>query len=144
MKGSCLCGAVTYAVTGPLRSVVGCHCAQCRKTSGHFVAATQAANDSLKVAGGGALRWYQSSETAERGFCATCGSSLFWRQVGATETSIMAGTLDGATGLTMDRQLYPQDKGDYYDLPEVEVVPQSSLTPWARLPVCGMRGYEPS
>ncbi len=56
------------------------------------------------------------------------GSSLFWRRVGADETSIMAGTLDGPTGLQMDRQLYPEDKGDYYDLPKAEVVPQSSLT----------------
>lgn len=128
MKGSCLCGAVTYQVTGLLRSVVGCHCVQCRKTSGHFVAATQAANKDLHVEGGEALRWYRSSDVAERGFCVACGSSLFWRRVDAAETSIMAGTLDGATGLTMDRQLYPEDKGDYYDLPTAQVVPQSSLT----------------
>ena len=27
----------------------------------------------------GAVAWYRSSEWAERGFCRTCGSSLFWR-----------------------------------------------------------------
>ncbi|WP_442475962.1 GFA family protein [Roseovarius litorisediminis] len=41
MRGSCQCGAVRYEVAGPLRQVVGCHCSQCRKTSGHYVAATQ-------------------------------------------------------------------------------------------------------
>ncbi len=43
MKGSCHCGAVEYQATGALRSVVGCHCTQCRKFTGHFVAATQSA-----------------------------------------------------------------------------------------------------
>ena len=36
--GGCLCGAVRYAVTGALRDVVGCHCSQCRRTTGHFLA----------------------------------------------------------------------------------------------------------
>ncbi len=30
--GGCLCGAVRYEVRGPLRPVVYCHCAQCRRT----------------------------------------------------------------------------------------------------------------
>ena len=30
-SGSCLCGAVTYEVHGPLRNVVARHCKQCRK-----------------------------------------------------------------------------------------------------------------
>ena len=40
--GGCLCGAVRYRVAGPLRDVVACHCAQCRRSSGHFAAATAA------------------------------------------------------------------------------------------------------
>ena len=39
-RGRCLCGAVNYRVDGPLRPVVACHCGQCQRTSGHFVAAT--------------------------------------------------------------------------------------------------------
>ncbi|MGO1081292.1 GFA family protein [Inquilinus sp. CA228] len=38
--GGCLCGAVRYRVTGPLRPVVACHCSQCRRTSGHVAAFT--------------------------------------------------------------------------------------------------------
>jgi hypothetical protein len=33
-SGSCLCGAVTYEVHGPLRNVVACHGKQCRKQTG--------------------------------------------------------------------------------------------------------------
>lgn len=127
MKGSCLCGAVNYRVTGPLRSVVGCHCTQCRKTSGHYVAATQVPRDHLKVEGKDDLTWYQSSETAERAFCKTCGSQLFWAEFSSAHISVMAGTLDGPTGLTMDRQTCTASKGDYYALPDAAAVEQSTL-----------------
>ena len=39
----------------------------------------------------------------------------------------MAGTLDGPTRLQMDRQICVDSKGDYYCLPEIEIVDQSSL-----------------
>lgn len=127
MKGSCHCGAVRYQVTGPLREVVGCHCTQCRKTSGHYVAATQARKDDLKLTVDGGLKWYVSSPGHRRGFCDTCGSSLFWHEDGSDHISIMAGTLDGPAGLKMDRQIHVHTKGDYYDLPEAEVIDQSAL-----------------
>ena len=129
MRGSCLCGAVTYEAASEPRSVVGCHCTQCRKTSGHHVAATQVRKDDLVVRGDEYITWYRSSATAQRAFCRICGSQLFWTEIGSENISIMAGTLDGPTGLRMDRQLYPEDKGDYYDLPDVEVVEQQSLKP---------------
>ncbi|MEM6305516.1 MAG: GFA family protein [Pseudomonadota bacterium] len=127
MKGSCLCGAVRYEISGPARQIVGCHCTQCRKTSGHYVAATQVADCDLIIQNAGGLRWYRSSDAAERGFCARCGASLFWRKRGTGRTSVMAGTLDGPTGLWMDRQLHGSAKGDYYPLPEVPEISQSEL-----------------
>ena len=124
--GSCLCGSVRYRVEGPLRPVVACHCTQCRKTSGHYVAATQCANADLTI-DASTLVWFQSSDTARRGFCGRCGGNLFWQRHGSDHTSIFAGTLDGQTGLKMTAQLYPQDKGDYYDLPAASIIDQNSL-----------------
>lgn len=109
--GGCLCGAVRYTVTGPLRPVVACHCGQCRKSSGHHVAATSAPRAAVAVEG--ELRWFASSATARRGFCPTCGSQLFWDGPGAN-LSIFAGSLDGPTGLAMAGHIYTADKGDYY------------------------------
>lgn len=111
--GSCLCGAVRYRVYAPMRPVVACHCRQCRKTSGHFVAATSAPRDLVAIEG--TVSWYHASETARRGFCATCGSSLFWDGPGRN-LSIHAGTLDGPTGLRLAGHIYCADKGDYYDI----------------------------
>ncbi len=115
--GSCLCGGVTYTLTGTLRNSVACHCLQCRKTSGHYVSATQVGPDQLTITRDDSLRWYQSSPQAQRGFCATCGSSLFWRHDADNgATSVMSGTLDGATGITTEKHIFVADKGDYYEI----------------------------
>ncbi len=120
--GSCLCGAVRYRVNGPLRPVIACHCVQCRKTSGHHVAATAAARDDLELTG--EVRWFQSSEKARRGFCPVCGSNLFWDGLGS-HLSISAGTLDAPTGLSMKGHIYCADKGDYYEI--ADELPQAAV-----------------
>ena len=114
--GGCLCGGVRYRVMGPLRPIVYCHCGQCRRTSGHFVAATFVAKDALVVVADKSLEWFASSEFASRGFCRHCGSSLFWRPKTEEYVSIMAGTLDESTGLEAVEHIYTGDKGDYYEL----------------------------
>lgn len=116
MTGGCLCGRVRYRVTGPLRPVVYCHCGQCRRTSGHFVAATSVAEDALIIETDESLEWFASSETASRGFCRRCGSSLFWRPNAKPYICIMAGTLDESTGLEAVEHIYVSAKGDYYQL----------------------------
>lgn len=123
LRGSCLCGGVTYALTGHIRNSVACHCRQCRKTSGHYVSATQVGPEQLEITNDQTLTWYQSSPEAQRGFCNRCGSSLFWRHTednGAV--SIMSGTLDGATGITTEKHIFVADKGDYYEI--ADNVPQ--------------------
>ena len=114
--GGCLCGAITYRISGDLRPVVACHCRQCRKTSGHHVAATSARRDDIEISGD--VTWYRSSPTARRGFCATCGSSLFWNADASDRLSISAGTIDSPTGLSLIGHIYCADKGDYYDIPD--------------------------
>lgn len=117
-SGGCLCGAVEYEVRGPLRPVVNCHCTQCRKTSGHFVAASGARSGDLSLVSSGGLRWYESSPEARRGFCEVCGSSLFWEPKGGDEIMIMAGTMDSPTGLETAAHIFVADAGDYYGIPE--------------------------
>ena len=117
-RGQCLCGGVRYEVTGPLRNVIACHCSQCRRTSGHFVAASQAPTAALKLLNSETLTWYESSPEAKRGFCNRCGGNLFWRETGPDNknTSIMAGTLDTPTGLRITEHIFVEDKSDYYSI----------------------------
>ena len=112
--GGCLCGAVWFVVDGPLRPVVACHCGQCRKTSGNHVAATSAPREAVSVEG--EVTWYRSSPEARRGFCATCGSQLFWDGPGAN-LSIFAGALDGPTGLRLAGHIFCADAADWEVIP---------------------------
>lgn len=122
--GACLCGAVRYAVTGPLRPVVACHCGQCRRQSGNFVTATRASRASVAIEGEDAIAWYSASGIAERGFCRVCGSHLFWRPFGRDTISIHAGSLDQPTGLRLAEHIHCADKGDYYAISDG--LPQSA------------------
>lgn len=112
-EGSCLCGAVRYRVDALLRPVIACHCRQCRKTSGHFVAATSAPREAIRIEGD--VRWYDSSATARRGFCPVCGSNLFWDGPGAS-LAIHAGTLDGDPGVRLAAHIFCDAKGAYYEI----------------------------
>ena len=115
--GRCLCGAVRYEVEGPLRDVSVCHCVECRRWHGGPGGYTAAPRDAVRVSG--EVRWIDSPASdahARRGFCADCGSSLFWDAPGRATISIAAGTLDPPTGLSTVRHIYTGDASDYYDL----------------------------
>lgn len=113
VQGACLCGAVSYRVDAELGSITACHCGQCRKISGHFTAATPAPKDAVAIKG--EVRWYRSSPGAQRGFCPTCGSYLFWEEFDGL-LYLMAGAFEAPTGLTMDGHIFYGDKGDYYEV----------------------------
>jgi hypothetical protein len=112
--GGCLCGAVRYEVRGALRDVIECHCAMCRKAHGHVAAYSATAKASLALTEARGLRWYASSAIARRGFCAECGSSLFWEPADKDYVAIAAGTLDAPTGLKTTLQIHTASAGDYY------------------------------
>lgn len=120
-EGGCLCGGVRYVVHGPLRPITTCHCTMCRRQTGLYYAATECRRDDLELVTDETLSWYASSSFARRGFCGRCGSALFWQLQGADYISILAGSLDGETGLSIDRQIFTNYKGDFYDL--IEGVP---------------------
>lgn len=114
--GSCACGAVTFQSNGPWRDVISCHCDECRRTSGHFWAATAVPHKALEITNDSGLKWYRSSEIAQRAFCAECGANLFYKHDAKDYTAISAGCLDGATGLAMVEEVFTAEKGDYYAL----------------------------
>jgi hypothetical protein len=118
--GGCLCGAVRFTVVGELPAPVACHCAQCRRGSGHFTAATWAPREAVAIDGN--VRWYATRPTARRGFCPVCGSALFWETDADPATlSIEMGAFDAPTGLTLASHIFTAEQGDYYaiadDLP---------------------------
>lgn len=115
LSGQCLCGAVRYEVSGPLSPPHACHCAQCRRQSGHHTATTHVRRQDFSLTSDRGLKWYRSSALAERGFCAECGSSLFWDD-GGEDVYLSMGSLDQPTGLTLASHIFVDEKADYYDM----------------------------
>lgn len=115
-KGSCLCGAVTLEVDAALPPPDACHCTQCRKHSGHYFVSTDVPRAALTVRGADRVTWYPSSEKVRRGFCATCGSSLFWDPIHLDWIGVAMGAFERPTGTHVAIHVHVADKGDYYDL----------------------------
>jgi hypothetical protein len=110
-SGQCLCGAIRFELSGPPSILCYCHCELCRRSVG----AAPVAWASYDRAGfrllAGAPAWFSSSPTARRGFCATCGSSLFFESANApNDIDVTIATLESANELAPDRHIWVSSK----------------------------------
>jgi hypothetical protein len=89
-----LCGAVRYEATASASENWYCHCRMCQKATGSVVSTSAIIKkDQLRMLQG-SPKFFQSSQSIERGFCADCGSPLFFRPIAEDWISILSGTLD--------------------------------------------------
>jgi len=112
----CLCGEIKVRVRGNLRDVINCHCSQCRKTHGNYAAYTCCPEENVAFISKKTLKWYHSSHIAKRGFCSTCGASMFYKLLKSKNISIAAGMFYNPTKLKTHLNIYTKDKSDYYKL----------------------------
>ena len=75
------------------------------------------------VRGEDKVSWFQSSPRVRRGFCATCGSFLFWDPPRRDSIAIAMGAFDTPTGARLVEHIFTADKGDYYEI--ADGLPQS-------------------
>jgi hypothetical protein len=122
-KGSCLCGAVSFEVACPLNPPDACHCSKCRKQSGHVFASTDVPRSAVTIAGESNLTWYRSSEKVRRGFCAVCGSSLFFDPLHKDWIGVAMGAFERPSGTRLAIHIHVADKGDYYEI--IDGLPQN-------------------
>jgi hypothetical protein len=100
LKATCLCNSVRFEIHETPSEPTACHCTQCRKQTGHFLASANVQKAAIKFLAAETLSWFQSSEKVKRGFCAKCGSTLFWEPVFRDWTSVALGCIEvGATHL---------------------------------------------
>src|SRR5262245_16180310 len=79
MKASCLCGGVTYEITGPIQRGRYCHCTDCRKFSGTSHAAWGLIETAQLVVLQTNTRLGKfDSGQGLRVFCGSCGSPLWY------------------------------------------------------------------
>lgn len=114
VAGRCLCGAVHITITAMHPQVDVCHCAMCQRWSGAFYAGVKGA--SVTVTGEDSIVAYQSSPWAERAFCGTCGSNLWYRFLPTGNRTFLAGLFDLPAGFGIEQQIFVDEKPDWYDL----------------------------
>ncbi|MGR5064090.1 GFA family protein [Photobacterium sp. DNB22_13_2] len=112
MKGKCLCGAIE--LTAEDQKEVGlCHCNMCRKWSGGPLFAVHC-NDVVTIEGDAPVV-YRSSEWAERVFCGTCGTHLFYHLLPSNEYIVSAGLFQ-EQAFTLTSEIFIDEKPDFYEL----------------------------
>jgi len=131
MKGSCICGKVTYRIIPPFEIFQYCHCSRCRK----FTGSAQAANLFVPpsqfewLKGEGYLGRFECPDAKYFAtcFCKNCGSSLPWVVQGGKNIVVPAGTLDEDPGIQPQQHVFWGSKAPWFDssceLPNYEEYP---------------------
>lgn len=128
LNGSCLCGSVTLSIKGELEHPPeACHCAMCRKQTGSYFMGVNVRKSAVTLTGEEHIGWYRSSEKVARGFCTTCGATLFWKPLidGYEWMSVALGLLDMPIGAKVSKHTFVSEKGAYYDI--CDGMPQHDL-----------------
>ncbi|MCP5075954.1 MAG: GFA family protein [Rhodobacteraceae bacterium] len=116
--GKCLCGAVHFTIDTSPTETGACHCGMCRRWSGGVYLRVQVAPGNIKFAGAENISTYTSSEWAERGFCKTCGSSLYYRVTAPGPHSgtyhMGLGTFDDPSCINLTGEIFVDEKPQGY------------------------------
>ncbi|PPQ68691.1 hypothetical protein CVT24_007576 [Panaeolus cyanescens] len=124
-KGSCLCQAIKYEVTGEPITFRICHCGNCKKASGSsFMSNLFFTGKQIRIlTGEDKMKFYPDRNTSSghalnRHFCTECGSNVFLTptspQAIAKDVKIVTtGTLDDPFSTPVKAELFPEQKADW-------------------------------
>ena len=111
MRGHCLCGAVEITIEAPAHEIEICQCSMCRRWSGAIY--TAQTGKSVTIEGEDEASVYRSSDWAERVFCGTCGSHLWFRFLPTGNRSFSAGLFDAASSHTIEKEIFVDEAADW-------------------------------
>ena len=116
-SGGCLCAAVRYTteITG---GALHCHCGNCRRLTGNFIAAVRCAPNSLRIDDPDGRLGRHELGFAHYGFCTACGSTLYFEAADRPDTpSVTLGTIDDASGIELDSVWFAHEAQAHNVLP---------------------------
>jgi len=126
-SGGCQCGAVRYRFTAKPTGAHICHCRMCQKAFGAFYAPLVGGPAETFEITRGQIATFMSSDQAERGFCARCGTPLTFRYVDGDWMSVSIGSLDDPAAFppvdqhgVESRMPYAKGLGNLPDRPATE------------------------
>ena len=134
LKGSCLCGGITYEIKAPLTEVINCHCSMCRKAHGAAfrTRASVKTSDFEFLSGEELLTYYESSIGEWRSFCSICGSNMITKFSRFPDVYGFAlGTLDTDPEVRIERHVFTRYKAPWHEitdnLPQIEDLSDDEL-----------------
>lgn len=120
-SGHCLCGKVTYELSGEPIATTVCHCSHCqRQSGGAFSVNVIALPDQLTVTG--ELGTYvetgenDDGEYVHRRFCPSCGSPIVSEMLQAGIVAVKAGTLDDTSHIRPAVEVWCTDRQPWVEL----------------------------
>ena len=116
IKGSCLCGAVSFELSSPPELMNICHCSICRKITGsaYGVYAHVKTQYFRWHSGKESVSEFASSPENHRTFCRHCGSSL--PNADGVYVCIPAGSLDDDPTIAPAFQIFAASKAPWHEL----------------------------
>jgi len=128
LTGGCQCGAVRYRLEATPAGANICHCRMCQKAGGApFMAFAGVPATAFKVSRG-VITAFVSSEIAERGFCAGCGTPLTYRGLNSPRISFTIGSLDDPNAVAPTEQLGVESRVHW--IPGALATPASQTDQW--------------
>lgn len=122
-SGGCQCGAVRFHVTELQDNPHLCYCRMCQKATGNLFAALIGVRHQHLTWTRGEPARFRSSGQVDRGYCAQCGSSLFYHNVEGEHVSLSIGAFDEPHRIPVLYQMGMEGKHpSLVHLDEVEVV----------------------
>ena len=126
-NGRCLCGDVEFTAQLPSKWVAHCHCTMCQRSGGSaFVTWVGLDEEKCRILDPQSrLRWYQSSDLGERGFCSRCGSTLFFRSARwAGELHVTLANFLGPVDRAPQAHVFWDTRVDWVQLDEHDGLPR--------------------
>ena len=120
VRGSCLCGEVTFEVTEPFKLARNCHCSRCRQGR----AAAHACNGFVSyegvqfLSGEDRLREFKVPDARffTQVFCEVCSSLMPRKDSGRNLSVIPMGSLDDDPGLQTSDHIFVDDKATWHKI----------------------------
>ncbi|MEP7239816.1 MAG: GFA family protein [Devosia sp.] len=94
LAGGCQCGAIRFRAERLRSNPHVCYCRMCQKATGNLFAALVGVKHEHLTWTRGQPAEFMSSDHAARGFCAACGTSLYYRTLGGPHVSLSIGAFD--------------------------------------------------
>jgi hypothetical protein len=125
--GRCLCGAVTFELTGDLIATAVCHCDHCQRQSGGAFSVNLIAHESQLTINGELKTYEETGENNDnvyvrRKFCPSCGSPIV-SELSLTPgvIAVKAGVLDDKSGVNPTVEVWCVDRQPWVSLPGMAI-----------------------